>query len=132
MKQRAADDRYSWLQEVRDLDGNPEGPYSSIVVSFATWMQPTEAEIGNATSEIIVTLVIRMKVLTTNPQISEIVNTFAHSSIAILPASQSYNNSSNTFAISVVIIFALLTPDPHTENLLETLTIEQLSMIERT
>ncbi|CAI2164266.1 7262_t:CDS:2 [Funneliformis geosporum] len=111
------------------------GPHSPIVVGLAAWVQPAGAGIGAATSEIIATPVTRTKISTTNPQISGTVDTFAHSSAAILPASQSnltYNNSSNTSAVPVVTISALLTPDPRTEELLGALTIEQLSMIERT
>ncbi|CAI2193519.1 11517_t:CDS:2, partial [Funneliformis geosporum] len=134
--QRAADfivkndDRYSWLQEVHDLDENskdatacPENPQISntnistihtiqntltpqIITTRGTnstsHVQPARIGIGAVTSEIIVTPVTRMKVSTTNPQISGIVDTFAHSSAAILPASQSYNNSSNTSIVSVV------------------------------
>ncbi|CAI2182889.1 13621_t:CDS:2 [Funneliformis geosporum] len=47
-------------------------------------------------------------------------------------ATPSYNNSSNMSAVPVITISAPLTPDPCTEELLEALTIEQLSMIERT
>ncbi|CAI2195551.1 19912_t:CDS:2, partial [Funneliformis geosporum] len=173
-------EKKSWLQEVRDLDGNPEGiiliyrkmqqplqhenpqisntnastihtiqnmltsqiiitrdtnstrPHFPIIVDLTTWVQPAGAEIGTATSEIIATPVTRTKVSMTNPQISGTVDIFAHSSTAILPASQSYNNSSNTSAVPVVTISALLTPNSRIEELLEALTIEQLSMIERT
>ncbi|CAG8442992.1 10169_t:CDS:2 [Funneliformis mosseae] len=111
------------------------GPHSPIVVGLAAWVQPTGAGVGAAASEIIATPVTRTKASPTNPQISGTVDAFAHSSAAILPSTQphlTYHNSSNTSTVPVVTISALLTPDPRTEELLGALTIEQLSMIERT
>ncbi|CAI2188025.1 13793_t:CDS:2 [Funneliformis geosporum] len=124
-------EKKSWLQEVRNLNGNPDSHISKrshfpIVVGLTAWMQPARAGIGAAISEIIAIPVTRMKVSTTNPQILILgtVDTFAHSFAAILSASQSYNNFSNMSAVPIVTISALLTPDSHTEELLGALTIE--------
>src|SRR6266498_2330298 len=111
------------------------GPRSPIVVGLAAWVPPAGAGVGAATSEIITTPATRTKASTTIPQISGTVDDFTHSSASILPSSQShlkYHNSSTASAVPVVTISALLTPDPRTEELLGALTIDQLSLIEKT
>ncbi|CAB4482153.1 hypothetical protein RhiirA1_415925 [Rhizophagus irregularis] len=106
------------------------GPQSpSIIVGLAAWVPPAGAGVGAAASEIIATPVLNTKA-STIPQVTGTVDAFT-SATSALPSSQ-YHNSSAASAVPVVTISSLLTPDPRTEELLGALTIDQLSLIEKT
>ncbi|RIA98616.1 hypothetical protein C1645_749378 [Glomus cerebriforme] len=107
------------------------GPQSPpIIVGLAAWVPPAGAGVGAAASEIIATPVINTKASTTIPQVTGTVDAFTPV-ISALPSSQ-YHNSSTASAVPVVTISSLLTPDPRTEELLGALTLDQLSLIEKT
>jgi hypothetical protein len=106
------------------------GPQSPIIVGLAAWVPPAGAGVGAAASEIIATPVLNTKTSTSIP--AGTVDAFTHSSAAsVLPSSQ-YHNASTASTVPVVTISSLLTPDPRTEELLGALTIDQLSLIEKT